>query len=166
MAKEHQNATLICVIISIAAAIGIAIGYFFKLPLVVVFLMLPAVLYQIYRTEGVSTKLASIGMLIVLVAEAALIIGNINFDLTNLLGGAEKRVGGYRIPLGDAKTVGPLIIALLSGILMRRTGGKYTIWLAIVILISSIGLLYTLNPDIMSRLFQSGIVEEGIRRVR
>ena len=166
MAKEYQNAVLICVIISVVAAVGIAIGFFFKLPLVVVFLMLPAVLYQIYRTEGVSTKIASIGMLIVLAAEAVLIIGNINFNLASLLGGAERRVGGYRIPLGDAKTVGPLIIALLSGILMRRTGGKYTIWLAIVILISSIGLLYTLDPDIFSRLFRSGIVEEGIRRIR
>ena len=166
MAKEYQNATLICVIISVVAAVGIALGFFFKLPLAVVFLMLPAVVYQIYRTEGVSTKLASIGMLIVLVAEAVLIIGNINFNLANLMGGAEKRIGSYRIPLGDARTMGPLIIALLSGILLRRTAGKYTIWLAVVILISSIGLLYALNPDFIHQLFRSGVVEEGIRRIR
>jgi hypothetical protein len=80
--------------------------------------------------------------------------------------GAVRSVGRYNIPLGDVKIVGPVIIAILAGILIRRTAGKYTIWLAVVILVSSIGLLFALNPEFLQQLFRSGLVEEGIRRVR
>jgi hypothetical protein len=165
MPKEYEHAPLICAIITAIALIGIIVGGYFKLPLVVLFLMLPAVVYEIYRTEGVSTKFASVGMLLILIAEAVLIIGNININLSNIAGG-KAEISRYRIPLGDVKMAGPIIIAILSGILMRRTAGKYTIWLAVVILISSIGLLYALNPDILHQLFRSGVVEEGIRRMR
>lgn len=165
MAKEYEHATLICAIITIIALVGIVVGAYFKLPLVVLLLMLPAVIYEIYRTEGVSTKFASLGMLVILIAEAVLIIANININLANFAGG-KTEITRYRIPLGDVKMLGPIIIALLSGILIRRTAGKYTIWLAVVILVSSIALLYALNPDILSQLFRGGIVEEGIRRMR
>ncbi len=165
MAKEYQHATLICAVITIVALIGIIIGVYFKLPLVVLFLMLPAVLYEIYRTEGVSTKFASLGMLVILIAEAVLIIFNININLANIMGG-KAEITRYRIPLGDVKILGPIIIAVLSGILIRRTAGKYTIWLAVVILVSSIALLYAINPDIISQLFRGGVVEEGLRRIR
>lgn len=165
MAKEHQHAPLICGIITVIALIGIIVGVYFKLPLVVLLLMFPAVIYEIYRTEGVSTKFASLGMLAILVAEAVLIIFNININLANLIGG-KTEITRYRIPLGDVKMLGPVIIAVLSGILIRRTAGKYTIWLAVVILVSSIALLYALNPDILGQLFRGGIVEEGIRRIR
>lgn len=165
MAKEYEHATLICAIITVIALIGIIVGAYFKLPLMILFLMLPAVVYEIYRTEGVSTKFASLGMLVILIAEAVLIIANININLAHLAGG-KAEITRYRIPLGDVKMLGPVIIALLSGILIRRTAGKYTIWLAVVILVSSIALLYALNPDILSQLFRGGIVEEGIRRIR
>ncbi len=165
MAKEYEHATLICAVITIVALIGIIIGIYFKLPLVVLFLMLPAVLYEIYRTEGVSTKFASLGMLIILIAEAVLIIFNININLANIIGG-KTEITRYRIPLGDVKMLGPIIIAVLSGILIRRTAGKYTIWLAVVILVSSIALLYAINPDIIGQLFRGGVVEEGLRRIR
>lgn len=165
MAKEYEHATLICAIITVVALIGIIVGVYFKLPLVVLFLMFPAVIYEIYRTEGLSTKFASLGMLVILIAEAVLIIANININLANLAGG-KAEITRYRIPLGDVKVLGPVIIAVLSGILIRRTAGKYTIWLAVVILVSSIALLYAINPDILSQLFRGGIVEEGIRRIR
>lgn len=166
MAREYEHATLICLILTVVALAGIAAGVFFKLPLVVLIAMLPAVGYEIYRTEGVSTKFASFGMLVVLIAEAVLIIGNININLANFAGSAVRSVSRYNIPLGDVKVAGPVIIAILAGILIRRTAGKYTIWLAVVILVSSIGLLFALNPEFLQQLFRSGLVEEGIRRVR
>ncbi len=165
MAKEFKHAALICTLITAGALIGMVVGVSFKLPLIVLTLMLPAVIYEIYRTEGVSTKFASLGMLVILIAEAVLIIANININLAHIMGN-KADITRYRIPLGDVKTLGPIIIAALSGILIRRTAGKYTIWLGVVILVSSIALLYAINPDILSQLFSGGVVEEGIRRIR
>ncbi len=166
MAKEYEHATMICSIITVIALLGIAVGCYFKLPLAVLLSMLPAVGYEIYRTRGVSTKFASIAMLAILIIETVLIIGKFDLNLAKLLGGQFDALGRYGVVLGDVKFIGPVLIAVLAGILIRRTAGKYTIWLAAVILVNSIGLLYTLNPDIISQLFRSGLVEEGLRRVR
>ena len=165
MAHEQKHAIMLCVIFTILALIGIACGIYWKVPIAIVGAMLPAVIYEVYRTEGFFTKIASIGMLAVLIAEAVLIIGGINLNLAGIAGRTAITFRTFRIPLGDVKIVGPIIIAALSVILMRRTAGKYTIWLAGVILISSLALLYALNANIISGLPGGGVVEEGLKRI-
>jgi len=60
---------------------------------------------------------------------------NVSFDLAAFLGTTQESVAGYNIPLGDIKVVGPGIMAVLALILFIRTRGRYTKWLAIIILL-------------------------------
>jgi hypothetical protein len=166
MEKHSRAATIACVVLSVVAAAGIVLGIVYHRPILSVLLLLPAVAYEVYRTAGVSTKAASIGMLIILVAEAVLILRNVNLNLATLVGSTHQNIGGFRVPLGDVKTVGPVIVGILSVVLMKRTAGRFTIWLAIVILVGCLALLYALNPEILGGLAKSGIVEQGLRRAR
>jgi hypothetical protein len=152
MPKEHKNAALICIALSILAAIGIAAGVLTKYALVTVVCLLPAVAYEVYRTEGIVTKLASLCILVILIAEVFFVATGRNFDVTKLIGGAAQRLGRYALPLGDIKVVGPIVTAVLSLILFRRTYGVYTRWLAVVILVTSIAIIYVINPEIVQQL--------------
>ena len=126
MAKAYKYATPICIVLSILALLGIVIGIVKSNPLITIVFLLPTVIYEVYRTEGKSTKWASWGLLIVFIAEFIFIVANISFDLAEFLGKTEGRVGGYDVPLGDIKVVGPAIVAILALILFFRTRGRYT----------------------------------------
>jgi len=164
MAQETRNAALICTILTAAAAIGAGLSIVMKNPLPLIILMLPAVGYEVYRTEGFYTKIASIAILAVLILEAAIVLGKFTIDLTAILG-ERFRIGRYRIPLGDVKIVGPAVIMFLSFMLFRRAGGIYTKWLAVVILAGAAALIYVLNPEIIS-LFKGQGLQEGLRHIR
>ena len=164
MAKPTKHATLICITLTLLALLGIFIGIATSLPLVIIIFLLPAVIYEIYRTEGKSTKWASWGLLIVFIAEVILIVANISFDLAEFSGATEKYVGGYNVPLGDIKVVGPAIMAILAIILFVRTRGRYTKWLAAIIFITSFAILYALDPTVFGRLLRFGI-EEGLNQI-
>lgn len=157
MAKPTKNATLICVILSVVAALGIIVGLVAKSALVTIIFLLPTVIYEVYRTEGKSTKLASFGLLGVYILELILLIFNVEFDLASFLNDSEKYVAGYRVPLGDVKVVGPIIMAILSIVLMSRTRGKYTIWLSVIIIITSFAIVYTMDSTIFQRYIQIAI---------
>jgi uncharacterized membrane protein YphA (DoxX/SURF4 family) len=157
MPKEEKHAAVICIGLSILAGIGIAAGVFTKYALITVICLLPAVAYEVYRTEGVVTKLASLCILVILIAEIFFVATGRNFDVTKFVGGAAQQLGRYNLPLGDIKVVGPIVTAVLSFILFRRTYGIYTRWLAVVILVTSIGIIYVVNP---------GIIQQLIERVR
>jgi hypothetical protein len=164
MAKPYKYAPLICTILSIIAVIGIIVGLLLSNPLIIIFLLLPTVVYEVWRTQGESTKWASWILLIVLIAEVILIIFGISFDLAGYLGEGEKYVAGHRVPLGDIKVVGPIIMAVLGIILIARTRGRYTKWLAVIIIVSAFAIVYTLDYTIFSRMF--GIaVEEGLNKI-
>jgi len=165
MPKSYKYATLICTVFSILALIGIIIGIVKLNPLITIIFLLPAVIYEVYRTEGKSTKWASWWLLIVLIAEIILIVANISFDLTEFLGATEKRVAGYNVPLGDIKVVAPAIMAILAVILFVRTRGRYTKWLALIIFITSFAIVYALDPTIFSELLRSG-VKEGLKQIQ
>ncbi len=152
MAKPTKHAALICTIISIIALIGIIIGVLMAKPFIVVILLFPAAIYEVYRTEGPSTKWASWFLLLLLILEIVLIVGNISFDLASFFGTSETSMVGYNIPLGDVKIVGPIIMGILSMILFTRTRGKYTKWLAAIIFITCFAIAYTLNPEIFNNL--------------
>jgi len=164
MAKPTKNATPICIILSIIAVIGIVIGLLTGYTIAMIIGLLPTAIYEIYRTEGKSTKASSILLLVILIAELVLIIFNINFNLAEYLGTTEKTIAGYLVPLGDVKIVGPTVMAVLSIILFVRTYGKYTKWLAVVIFITSFGIIYSIDPAIFKDLFQYA-VEEGIDEI-
>ena len=126
--------------------------------------LLPTVIYEVYRTEGKSTKVSSALLLLVLIAEIILVIFNVNFNLAEFLGVTEKYVGGYRVPLGDIKMLGPTIMAVLSVVLFVRTRGVYTKWLAVVIFITSFSIIYALDLQAFRDLLKYG-VEEGLNQV-
>lgn len=164
MAKPTKNATLICTILSIIALIGIIAGLLMDNTLVIIFLLLPTVIYEVYRTEGKSTKASSIILLVVLIAEIILILFKVNINIAEYLGTTEKYIGGYLVPLGDIKILAPTLMAVLSVILFSRTYGVYTKWLAVTIFITSFAIIYSINPAIFSDLFKSA-VQEGLNRL-
>lgn len=165
MPKPTQYATPICIVLSIIAVIGIVLGFYLKNPLIPTILVLPAVAYEVYRTEGKSTRWSSIGILLLIIAELVLIFAKVNFDLAGYLGQGEKYVGGYLVPLGDIKVITPVIIAVLSIVLFFRTYGKYTKWLAVVIFASCFAIIYIINPSFFSQLIKV-VVDEGLYRIR
>lgn len=165
MAKPTKYATPICLVLSLVALLGIILGLVFKSPLISMFFLLPTIIYEVYRTEGKSTKASSILLLVVVIAEMILVIFNIGFNIAEYLGVTEKYIGGYLVPLGDIKIVGPVVMTVLSVILFVRTYGVYTKWLAVIIFITSFVIIYTLDPAAFSELLKYG-VEEGINRIR
>jgi hypothetical protein len=165
MPKSYKYATPICLVLSILTLIGIIIGIVKSSPLIIIIFLLPTVIYEVYRTEGKSTKRASWLLLIVFVAEIILIAAKINFNLARFLSMTEERIGGYVVPLGDIKVVAPTIMAVLAIILFVRTRGRYTKWLAAIIFITSFAIVYALDPAIFSELLRQGI-EEGLNQIR
>ena len=164
MARPTKHATLICAIMTVLAIIGIILGIVLLKPIIVVACLLPAVIYEVYRTEGESTKWASWVLLLVIILEIVLIAFNLNFDLGKFFGESTKVVAGYTVPLGDIKIFGPVIMAILSVLLFVRTRGKYTRWLAAIIFVTCFAIVYSLNPDVLKQLFKIG-VEEGLKNL-
>jgi len=164
MAKPTKYATPICTILTIIAVIGIVIGFIKNNPLILVLMVLPTVIYEVYRTEGKSTRWASWILLAVFILEIIFIAFKINFDLGAFLGKTQATVGGYNVPLGDIKIVGPVIIAVLSIILFIKTRGAYTKWLSVIIILSSFAVIYLLDTNIFQTLLKFG-VDQGMDQV-
>jgi len=155
MAKPTTYATPICILLSIIAIIGIIAGIADKSALWVIFLLLPAVIYEVYRTEGETTKWASWLLLALLIAEIIFVLFNIKFDLANFVGQDYTYVGATNIPLGDLTIVFPTVMAVLSVILFIRTAGVYTKWLSVIIFASMIATVYIINPNSFRDLIRS-----------
>lgn len=164
MAKPTKHATLICTIMTAIALIGIVLGILFSKPIIIAACLLPAVIYEVYRTEGESTRWASWVLLLLIILEIVFIAANISFDLGKFFDESTKEVAGYTVPLGDIKVFGPAIMAVLSIILFIRTRGKYTKWLAAVIFVTCFAIVYGLNPEIFRQFFKIG-VEEGLKNL-
>ena len=161
MAKPTKYADLICAICSVIVVLGVVLGAWLKSPLVIVFALAPSVVYEVYRTEGESTRWASWAMLGVLVLELVLVIFRVSFDVAGFMGASQQNVAGYDVPLGDIKIVGPALMAVLSLILIVRTRGKYTRWLAVNILVGVVALAFLLDPNIGQQLLRQG-AQEGL----
>ncbi|MFO7944269.1 MAG: hypothetical protein R6U51_08230 [Anaerolineales bacterium] len=153
--KPTKYAPLICTLAMVSAAIGIVVGLIKGNPLWIIICLFPAVLYEIYRTQGVSTKWASWGMLLILVAEIFLITQDVNFNLAEFLGRDSAYVGGQYVQLGDIKSLGSSMLAVIAMILAVRTAGIYTKWLAGIILVSSLALIFSLDPVLFGDLLKS-----------
>jgi len=164
MAKPTRFAPHLCTACTLLALLGIVFGFWFFSPLVIVLFLLPTALYEAYRTEGRSTKAASLLLVAVLAVEVFLILFGIDFNLARFLETDQQYIGGYLVPLGDVRIVGPTIMAVLSVILFVRTRGIYTRWLAVVILVTSFAIVYALDPVIFQDLLKLA-VGEGLRRL-
>lgn len=164
MAKPTKHAAAMCTVLSIIALIGIILGFVTGNVLFPLFLLLPTIIYEIYRTEGASTKLSSWGLLGVFIAEIVLILFDVSFNIAEWLGMENAEIAGYNVPLGDIRMIGPVIMAVLSIVLIVRTRGIYTKWLAVIVIIVSFVSLYLLDPDIFQQ-FLKVAVEEGIDSV-
>lgn len=169
MAKPTKYAGLICAVLTVLTIIGAIIALTKNNPLILALFLLPAVAYEVYRTEGKSTKWASWVLAAIFILEILLIAFKINFDLAGFLEKNETMVAGYNMPLGDIKIVGPTIIAILSVILFIRTRGVYTKWLAVVIILASFCLIYIMNPAVFQTLLKFGVeqgLEKGLQQIR
>jgi len=159
MAKPTKYATPICLGLSIISVIGILVSLFYYSPLIAILFLIPTVAYEIYRTEGVSTKTSSVIIAFVLFFELILIIFNIDIDIAEFLGQKSRYIAGYEVPMGTLTVIGPTVMAILSVILFIRTRGRYTKWLAVIIFITSFVIIYELNPESFKELFKYGIQE-------
>ncbi len=161
MAKPTKHAGTICTILGTVALVGIVLGILRSNPLIMILLLIPTAVYEVYRTEGESTRWASWALLVVLVAEALLVALGIRFDLATFLGQEERYVAGYEVPIGDVKVVGPAIMAVLALILIARTRGRYTKWLAGIILVTSFAIVYAIDATVFTRWIRLA-VDQGL----
>lgn len=159
MPKPTEHAPLICTILSIVAVLGIIASLIWKTPIPGIVLLIPTVAYEIYRTEGASTKIASVIIGLVLILELVLVITKVDIDLSKLLGEDTKYIAGYEVPLGLLTIVGPTAMAVLSVVLFVRTYGVFTKWLAVVIFITSLAIVYTINPPMFGELLKFALKE-------
>jgi hypothetical protein len=164
MAKPTKFAPHICTACTVLALLGVALGFWLSSPLIMVVLLLPTAFYEAYRTEGKSTKAASFLLAVVLLAEIFLVLFNVDFNLASFLGKNQQYIAGYLVPLGDVRVVGPTLMAVLSVILLVRTRGVYTRWLAVIILIGSFAVVYGLDPVVFQDLLRLA-VGEGLKRI-
>jgi len=164
MAKKRKNIIPILLGLTFLAFIGVVLGFIFSSALIVIIFLLPAIIYEIYRTEGKSTKSASWGLLFISIAEIVLIVMKVNFDIAKYLGTEEGRIAGYEIPFGDVKIVGPTIMVVLAVVLFIRTWGPYTKWLAVVIFLTSFAIIYLIDPDIFDKLLKFA-TQEAVEEV-
>ncbi len=163
MAKPYKNATTICIILTVAAILGIILGLIYSQPLIPIVLLIPVAVYEVYRTEGKSTKAASWGMLALLIAELLFVVFGINFDLAVFLGRSSAYIRGYKVPFGDIKVISPALMAVLSLVLITNTRGRYTRWLAGIIFATSFAIIYTVDPVLFEELIKIAI-NEALRR--
>jgi len=164
MAKPTRFAPYICTACTVLAILGIVLGFWLSSPLIITVLLLPTVIYEAYRTEGRSTKAASLLLVVVLIVEVFLVWLGIDFNLAGFLGTDQQYIGGYLVPLGDIKVVGPTIMAALSVILFLRTWGVYTRWLAVVIFVTALAIVHAIDPVIFRDLLKLA-VGEGLERI-
>jgi hypothetical protein len=157
LAKPTRYATPICLGLTALAALGFVLGFVTDDLMWPVFLLIPTVAYEAYRTEGASTRFASWAMVVVMLALVAVVVFDIEYDLRELLGSGVTYVGGEDIPLGDVKVVFPAVMAILAVILWTRTRGIYTRWLAAIIFVTAGAIVYLRAPADLGNLLNTTV---------
>ncbi|MEJ5362129.1 MAG: hypothetical protein WHV26_08700 [Spirochaetota bacterium] len=161
MAKEHKNAPIICGAITVVALVGILIGIWQKMPIIIAISIIPAIVYEIYRTEGIFTTLASWLALVVIIVALYVIYKNTMIDIIPFIAKFIKLpVSSKLIPAG---LIAPVVLVIIAVFLFRRTAGIYTRWLAVVILITSVALFYSLDPELVKNLLSTPEVQQNIK---
>ncbi len=154
MAKSTKNAVLICSILTLIAVAASILGITKSIPLAIVIGMIPVAAYEVYRTEGITTKISSVGIFLILVVEIIIIARGMKLDSIEVLSSLKKS-----FPFIELSMIAPVVTAFLSFTLFRRTYGIYTRWLAVVILATSLALLYSVNPSLVEKVKKSDVQE-------
>ena len=158
MAKPTTYAVPICLGLTLLALIGIALSVTQKNPVYAIVLLIPTVIYEIYRTEpGASTKVASWAMLGILILELIFLATGVSYNIANIFGSSDIYMGGLIVPLGDIKILAPAIIAVIALVLAIRTAGPFTKWLSIIILVTVFAVIYTIDSESFRNLFRSAV---------
>lgn len=147
MAKSYLYAAIVCSAASVIALTGIIAGIMRGNALIPILCLLPAAVYEAYRTEGRFTRLASWGMLVILIAQAAMIIAKLNINLSVYAAKAGISLPDTLKALCNLNVIFPGVVAVCSVYLFKRTAGVYTKWLSVVILAASVVILFILVPD-------------------
>jgi hypothetical protein len=137
--------------------VGALIGMPADVPLLVIAAVTPSVLYEVYRTEGESTRWASWALLGALILETVFLVFGVSFDVGQFLGNSQQDVAGYQVPLGDVKLVGPALAGVCALVLLARTRGRYTKWLAVNIIVAMVALAYTIDSGALTDLIGMGL---------
>lgn len=149
MARPTTYATPICIVLTVLAGIGILLGLLTEEILYPVGFLVPTVAYEVYRTEGKSTRWASWAMAGLIVALVVAVVAGWEFDLREIFGTDVTYLEGRDIPLGDVTVVFPALMAVLAAILWARTRGVYTRWLAAIIFVTSAVVVYLAAPEML-----------------
>ena len=80
MAKPTKYAIPICLVLSILSVIGIVWGMHVGNAIIPLIFLIPTIIYEVYRTEGESTTLASWLLLALFIANFIVVVFNIQFD--------------------------------------------------------------------------------------
>ncbi|MBN2040802.1 MAG: hypothetical protein JW864_12235 [Spirochaetes bacterium] len=163
MPKEYKHALLISTVLTIVAGIGVFTGVYFKWALIIAIAMIPAVVYEIYRTEGFFSKIVSFLCLFIILAEIFAIITHSMVDLSRITGNHFQSVS-FLHEKTQAAFIGTVLLIILCLLLFKRTRGFYTQWLSVLILLSSIGLFFASNPDFSSSIANSENAREIIKK--
>jgi hypothetical protein len=164
MAKPTKNATPICIFLTILSIVGIILGLLYQQALIPIILLIPTAIYEVYRTEGKSTKAAAWGMLALLIAELVFVFFNIDLDLAEFLGKSTTYIRGYRVPLGNIQVISPTLMAVLSVVLISNNRGRFTRWLAGIIFVNAFAIIYTVDPTVFQELIKLAI-DEGLNKI-
>ncbi len=81
MPEWLKKPAILCLLITVVALIGIVLGVWLKLPLITLFSLVPAAIYEAIRTEGTKTKAAAIAITVLLLADIGLVIGKVNKNM-------------------------------------------------------------------------------------
>ncbi len=162
MQNENKTAWIICLASTLIIVLGIVLGLFFSKPLIIAFSIVPAIIYEAYRTKGFFTKLASIISAVVIIAEIYVIIVGKTVNLSKYLGGFANSLPWLSSDI-HAGLIGPVVLVICSIVLFKWTAGKFTRWLAVIILVSSVALFYSIDPGIFKGFIKSKAVQENIK---
>lgn len=138
---------IICTILTLTTIVTIFLGFHYHNPFIIILGIFPVAIYEAIRTEGYYTKAGSIAIMLLVFLEIFAIRGLIKLNLAQFLGQQNAYFSGYWLPLGEITFIFPIIAVLISIVLFWRTYGIYTKWLAILLLASSICLLYLVNKE-------------------
>ena len=155
MAKSYTYAVWICAAASVIAGAGIVAGIMRTNALIPILCLLPAAVYEAWRTEGRFTRLASWGMLVILIAQAALLISKISINLSSYAAKAGIALPDTLKALCNLNVIFPAVVIACSVYLFRRTAGVYTKWLSVIILLASASILYILVPESLKMIVEA-----------
>lgn len=146
--KENPNTPkIICGILTIITIATIILGFYLKNPYYIIIGIFPVAIYEAMRTEGFYTKAGSIIILLAVILEILALRGIIKFNLANFLNQETMYFSGYYITLGEISVIFPALAVIVSFVLLLRTYGIYTKWLSVLLILSSLSLLYLVNKE-------------------